>query len=242
MNNQKTKTNLILLHGWGGSKSSLQPLANELTKLGYSTYNLELPGHGQTPQMSSEWTMRDFAFWLNHTIEELKLNDYILVGHSFGGKIIVESILANLVAPQQIILINISGIQPKKNLKTTFWKFVAKKSTFIKNLKFLYPIKRFLYKYILRETDYLNTENQQNLRKTLINILNENYDQKVKDLLLPTLLIWGEQDTYTPLWMGQFLHKEIKNSKLIVHPGTHGLPLKRPELIAKDIYNFLKSN
>ena len=41
---------------------------------------------------------------------------------------------------------------------------------------------------------------------------------------MPTLLIWGDKDTITPLWQGEELKKVISNSSLNVLKGLGHIP------------------
>lgn len=239
-NNTVHDTTLIFLHGWGGSQLSLQPLASILKDLGYRSHVLEMPGHGKTEQMNKPWHMNDFAQWVGSEIKKLGITSYILIGHSFGGKIILEGLHSQILHPEKIILININGIKPKNSVKKTFWKIASSVISPFKNISFLRPIKQLIYRYIIRETDYLKTDSKFNLRESFKLFNEENYNQLVSQITLPTLIIWGAKDTQTPLWMGEFLHNHIKNSKLVIVPeATHGLPLKQPQIIANLIDNYL---
>jgi pimeloyl-ACP methyl ester carboxylesterase len=239
-NNTVHDTTLIFLHGWGGSQLSLQPLASILKDLGYPTHVLEMPGHGKTEEMNKPWNMNDFAQWANTKIKELGINNYILIGHSFGGKIMLEGLHSHILQPEKIILINTNGIKPKNSIKKTFWKIVSSVISPFKNVSFLSPIKRLIYRYIIRETDYLKTDLKINVRESFKLFNEEHYDEIVSHITIPTLLIWGSKDTQTPLWMGEFLHNHIKNSKLVIVPeATHGLPLKQPQTVADLIDNYL---
>ena len=46
--------------------------------------------------------------------------------------------------------------------------------------------------------------------------MNENIRPILKDIKAETLLIWGDKDDATPLYMGEIFEKEIKNSGLVV--------------------------
>lgn len=106
-------------------------------------------------------------------------------------------------------------------------------------LKSLKPLMRKIYyKVVVREADYLLSEG---LSETLKKILDENLDNKVKNIEVETLLLWGEKDTKTPLWMAQYLKNEIPNSKLeIIKDARHNLPLVQPELVSTMISLFIK--
>ncbi len=79
---------VVLLHGFAGDKENWNELGNLLVDQGYRVIAPDLPGFGQnaknpdlTHDITSQ-TKRVRAF-----IQQLKLQDYHLIGHSIGGSI-----------------------------------------------------------------------------------------------------------------------------------------------------------
>ncbi|MCR3956001.1 MAG: alpha/beta hydrolase, partial [Gudongella sp.] len=66
--------------------------------------------------------------------------------------------------------------------------------------------------------DYQNSSGV--MRKILVRVVNENLKPILRDIKAPTLLIWGDRDDATPLYMGQIMEKEIKDSGLVVFEGA----------------------
>ncbi|MCA9385916.1 alpha/beta hydrolase, partial [Candidatus Dojkabacteria bacterium] len=196
-NAQAKNTPIIILHGWGGSLHSLTPLGESLSSIcDHPIYVLELPGFGKTRMPHQTLTTSDYANFVLEFITEKKLETPIIIGHSFGGKILLDITSKNKYALERIILINPSGIKPRNSLKKSVSKLLKKITTKKKaNNK---VAKNLFYKYILRERDYLNAGS---LKKTLSTVVNEHYDEYVSSISIPTLIIWGENDSYVPLWM-----------------------------------------
>lgn len=238
-NSNSTFTPIIVLHGWGGSLQSLTPLSQHLSKLIYHPiYNLELPGFGDTKMTKDVMDTESYAQYVNDFIEAHNLEKIILVGHSFGGKTSIKFTLEYPEKVEKLILINPSGIKPRNSIKKTVFKTVSLLApSSIKNSKI---IRTIFYKKIVKENDYLNAKV---LKKSLSKIVNEHYDNVLKEINCTTLLIWSEKDSYVPLWMGELMNSHIPNSKLeIVEGETHGLPLTNPEKTANIISVFLKIN
>ena len=79
------------------------------------------------------------------------------------------------------------------------------------------------------------------MRKTFINIVNEDLRKYYKKINAETLIIWGEKDNDTPLKDGKYLNKIIKNSSLIIYKNrTHFSYLEEPFLTTKIIYELIK--
>lgn len=237
------KKTIILLHGWGGSLKSLTPLQNELTKSGdYRVFNIEWPGFGDSPVNNLSAGLGDYSNYLLKFINDQNLIKPILVGHSFGGKVALSLLITNPKIAEKLILINSSGIKPRNNMKKILLLIPTKIFGGIFSLPLLKSLKplmrKIYYKVVVREADYLLSEG---LSETLKKILDENLDNKVKNIEVETLLLWGEKDTKTPLWMAQYFKNEIPNSKLeIIKDARHNLPLVQPELVSTMISLFIK--
>lgn len=60
------------------------------------------------------------------------------------------------------------------------------------------------------------------MRQTFSKVVNHDLAPLLKEIHQPTLLVWGDQDTETPLWMGQQMEKEIPDAGLVIlEGGTH---------------------
>jgi pimeloyl-ACP methyl ester carboxylesterase len=60
---------------------------------------------------------------------------------------------------------------------------------------------------------------------------------------VPTLIIGGERDSFTPLWLSQRMADHIPNAEFMVIPGgTHTAPLEQPELVFQRVQRFLRDH
>jgi pimeloyl-ACP methyl ester carboxylesterase len=60
---------------------------------------------------------------------------------------------------------------------------------------------------------------------------------------VPTLVVAGERDTFTPMWLSVKMHAAIPGSDLLVLPGgTHVGPLEQPELVGLGVQKFLRDH
>lgn len=232
---------VILLHGWGGSSSSLNKLQEELV-VNFEVYNLDLPGFGESDTPLKTWFLGDYVNWLHGFIKENKIGKPILVGHSFGGKLAMAHAEKHQNDLSAIVLINASGIKPKSNAKKGLLYLPAKIGGAIFKLPvlryFKKTVKKIFYKLIVRESDYIDAGV---LKETFKNIINEHLDTRIRKITIPTLIVWGEKDSYTPLWMGRKITEMIKGSRLEVVAGaSHDLPIKQSEMAVKIIFSFFQ--
>ena len=67
-----------------------------------------------------------------------------------------------------------------------------------------------------------------------------NHENNLKTIERPTLILWGEDDTFLPLSLGDRIHKDITGSKMERIPNCgHFVPEDQPERATKTIVEFL---
>lgn len=66
----------------------------------YSVVTIDLPGHGKSGHDRKHWSVQGFALDLVEVIEQLKLKNVILIGHSLGANV---NLIAATYAPSLII-------------------------------------------------------------------------------------------------------------------------------------------
>lgn len=246
----------VLIHGWGGSNKSLLSLAQELQKLfSDSTFTcLDLPGFGEN-LLAKEFHLKDYVDYVHKAIQKDRSTypdkQMVLIGHSVGGKILASLAATSEISNCKLVLINASAIRPNKSLKKQLLNLItlpyrpvklALNKLGLKKLENL--LQKGFYKFIVGTRDYTKLNDNPILKETFKNLINEYLTvEELSKIKLDTLVVWGELDEATPLWMGKLIHESIKNSNLVVVPGaTHGLPLKQPEVTAKIIKEFINTN
>lgn len=231
-NDNSIKPIYFLLHGWGGSTASLKSLELLLGEMSDSIHNIEYPGFGDMKELKKILHLKDYSDFLYKTINDLnpEKRPTVLIGHSFGGKMILDLLSKENPNVLKAFIINASGIKPKQTLKLILLKRLA-------IFKFLLRIKilrKIFYKFIVRESDYLKTNGY--LKETFKNVINEHLDGKLSKINSKVVIIWGENDVVTPLYMAKKFKNSLRNSKLFIVKNTgHSLPLKHPEEVFKII-------
>ena len=126
-------------------------------------------------------------------------------------------------------------------LASPFRKSVKKDTLKIKILKFLkkVPLLKDLEDYAktkIGSTDYRNASPV--MRKILVNTVNEDLESCVRNIKVPTVLIWGDNDTAVSVEDARYMESIIPDAGLIVYEGcTHYAYLER----LGDTVNILKS-
>lgn len=223
---------VLFLHGWGANLNSFFFYAENL-KQHFKTLQIDFCGFGESESLTYPLTVFDYACEVYRLIKTLKLGRITIVCHSFGARVaILLSTIFNMDVTN-LIIIGGAGIKPRFNI---FNKIKIYKYKFLKLLN-----KCKLFNFNLNNfgsSDYkaLNAVQKQ----TFVNVVNFNEKKYLKNIKANTLLLWGEKDDSTPVYMAKIFNKKIKNSKLKVFKGLgHFCFLENKILTLFEIKSFL---
>lgn len=233
--NNDQKTNTIIIPGFLQTHKTYENLFDTISK--YSNiYVLELPGFGITDSLEYVVNLDYYVILLRDFVKDLNLNNVILFGHSFGGRVIskYESLYNDSLS---VILMSSAGIR-LKNIKKTFQ--IIKYKTKKKIYKLLKLKKR--YKNLISNSGSKDYQSLDDISKqTFNNIIRENTISYLKRIKTLTLLIWGELDKETPFKLALTTNKLIENSFLIrIKDVGHFPNLEKPVLVNSVLENFYK--
>lgn len=224
--------NIVLLHGWGQNIAMMKPVGDAFSEE-YNITILDLPGFGESDEPSSVWEISDYVDMLHKFLTELDIENPILIGHSFGGKI--SLLYASKYKVKKLILFA-SPFRPgikKLSLKTKI----------LKNIKKLPGMNNLAEKAKkhMGSTDYKNASGI--MREIMVGHVNLDITEYVKKITAPTIMIWGTYDEAVPLDEAYVLEKLIPDSAVITYDGcTHYAYLERVNQTNNIIRNFIKEN
>ncbi len=212
----KSDTALVMLHGWGANKE----LFNRSAVLCSSKYYVvapDMPGFGSTPEPPTDWSVDDYTDCMIKFIASLGLKKVILLGHSFGGRVIIKMANRNNLPFEitNIIFVDAAGIRPEKS------ESQLKKERVIKfGKKLIENNPRLLNKLqeLTGSEDYRNATPL--MRKVLVNVVNEDLTDLLPNIKPETLLIWGTLDTATPISDAEKMEQLIPNAGLAKIEGA----------------------
>ena len=228
---------VVILHGWLASLETMKPLQNYLANK-FKVYNVDVIGFGKSELPNEPMNTNDFGDFLKQFLEKLDIKEPILIGHSNGGKTIINYAGRNLGKINKIVLIDSTGIKPKRKPSYYFKVYTFK---CVKNIVKILPKKcEGIRKKALNKfgsADY--KASPEVLRKTMNIILNEGQEKIMPNINAPTLLIWGENDEAVPLNEAKELESLLFDGALIVLPGTHYCYLENLRQVENILNNFL---
>lgn len=209
---------LILFHGWGASINSMAPIW-QFFKSKFKVYVLDFPGQGnKSSDPKTVWGIPEYADMVLKFMNELKIEKPHVIAHSFGGRVAIYLSSMNKDLFNKIVLVDSAGVKPRTSLKKMIKIFMFKcgknilKITTPKN-KYDEKIDNLRKKFGSSDYGALKSDI---IRKTFSNVINLDLTKNLKEIKNPVLLIWGEDDKDTPLYMAKIMEKNIKDSGLAI--------------------------
>ncbi len=208
---------VLMAHGWGANIDLLQPLALRLSRLGYQCFMLDLPGFGQSAEPPVAFTIFDYASFCLAYLDHRGLPAVRYFGHSMGGRIglILGSEYADRI--ETMVLSNCAGIKvlpaAHKRLRLRIYQNLRAGLHAI-GAKSVAEQLRAVYNKRYASADFQSASLV--MRATLINVVNQDLLAYAERVSVPSILIWGDEDEETPLWMGQKLEQAIPDAALII--------------------------
>lgn len=230
---------VVLLHGWGDQATGFTNLRQELTKH-FNTIVPDLPGFGGTDAPKTKWGIDEYVTFIAALLKKLKVIDvYAIIGHSNGGAIAIRGVARKKLRCEKLILLASAGIRGEYKGRLKALQYITKSGKAL-TAPLSANMKRRLRQKVYQSigSDMLIAEHMQETFKAVVT------DDVRADAVLitvPTLLIYGEADTQTPLRYGELFHELIQRSTLEILPGAgHALQLDRPRDVYKAIEEFLR--
>lgn len=213
---------VLLLHGWGANITLYRGIIDTLKQTG-RVIAPDMPGFGKTPEPPVPWCVDDYVDFILHFIDSFAIRSLRVVVHSFGGRVFFK-LNARKDLPfviKRVVLIDSAGILPKKNLRQRCSLRLYKAGRAIMST----PVMRFLYPDAVEEmrrkrgsSDYNNATPL--MRATLVKVVNEDLEPLIHLVKCPTLLIWGDLDTATPIADAKRMEELIADAGLVVCEGA----------------------
>lgn len=215
----------VFLHGWQRSGEDFREI---IESQGITNYVLlDFPPFGKSDVIKG-WNIFTYVNMLISLLDYLKIKRVNLIGHSFGGRIaiILAAIKRDFVG--RLVLLDSAGMKPKK----TFRKFVKIQS---------YKLRKKLGLNVdgFGSSDYRALSKE--MRETFKSVVNTYLEEYAKQISCQTLIIYGENDKETPIYMAKKLNKLIDKSRLeVIKNSGHFCFVDNKIKVGKMIGSFLK--
>jgi 2-hydroxy-6-oxonona-2,4-dienedioate hydrolase len=227
---------IILLHGLMGGLSNFEGLINHFI----SDYTIYIPHLPICELPLREANIDGLLQYVEDFVEHKSLSNFHLLGNSLGGHLALLYTLKHQDKLNSLILTGSSGLF-ENSLGTTFprrgdYEFIKERTE-----KTFYDPKKAT-KALVDEVFEMVNNNEKAIRivTTAKSAIRHNVEDKLYQIQKPTLLIWGNDDTITPAFVGKEFNEKIKNSELhYIDKCGHAPMMEHPETFCKIMEQFL---
>lgn len=249
---------IVMLHGNSNSLHSFEPLVAEFSEE-YRIVTLDFPGHGLTgAHPENRYGYAGLSDALELVITRLALDDIVLLGHSMGGWVAWRYTVDHPEVINSLILVSASGMplmasDPPPNIGLgfkllrspigpIFSSYTLPRVTIEKSMDKSVFKKLLMHDQIIdRSWELLrHPENRAALAHRSHVGRELNKADLAKQIHQPTLLIWGEEDTFVPPSAAFSFAERINNSRMVMLPEVGHLPiLEATDQVAQAIRHFV---
>ena len=240
----KTGKQVLLLHGWGCSTKHFEPIADALAE-DHRVTVIDFPAHGESQRPPEPWGVPEFSECVKDLMTQLSITPCDIIAHSFGGRVALYIAASWPEMVNRLVITGGAGLKkPQTEEQKKRGEEYKKKKEKLLGLAKLplvggvaqRTLKALQEKYGAADYNALDDE----MKKTFVKVINQDLSPLLSQIKAPTLLIWGENDTETPLWMGQKMEREIRDAGLVIFENDdHFAYLRQWPRFVKVVQAFL---
>lgn len=217
---------IVLVHGIGMSGEYFLPLAEELTPE-YDVYVLDLPGYGTTPNPRRALTVPELGEAVAGVVGELELKAPIVVGHSMGCQVAVQTLAQYPELCAGYVLIGPTVDPAGRSLRAHAWRLLRD--------SFREPPRTnaVIFRNYLRMGPF-------RYLRTVRYMLADRIEENILACLVSGLVVRGEEDPIANHdWVRQ-LAQLAPDAEAVEVPGAgHAVQHTRPKEVAAACAPFL---
>ncbi len=253
---------LVLVHGSNASLHTWEPWVDELGDT-YRVISLDMPAHGLTGATpEGDYSVGRMAAVTREVAERLGLETFTLGGNSMGGAVALNYAVAYPEDLDGLILVCAGGIAREEDeassgdaarsfslvnmpVVSTLLRWVTPRFVFEDALNAVFVdqslvtdemVQRYYDLNVMEGTRDATRERFSLERKTVP-------DATVREIDIPTLVMWGDKDPLIPVSVGRRFHALLPNSTLVIYENVGHIP--HEEVAARsagDVRAFMEGN
>jgi len=251
---------IVFLHGFGASVETWRDIQSRLA-LGNRLFFLDLKGFGLSSKPDDDkYSLEDQAEVVLAFMKTQKLHDVTLVGHSYGGAVCLYTYFhdrsrLNGGLIRRLVLIDAAAyvqkfpffieILTKPVINWVVMKLVpAQTRASLVLHRLFHDARKLSEERIARHADFLDEPGSYNsfveCAKQVVPANPDSISALIKTIEVPTLILWGADDSAIPVEQGRRLWRDIRTSSLVIIPDCGHIPHEEaPEESLEAILNFL---
>ena len=234
---------VILLHGITDSWFSFS-LVLPLLSARHRAWALDQRGHGDSERPSGGYAVQDFAGDVLAFMDAMELERATLVGHSMGSLVALETGLAAPGRISGLVLIGSAAhirsediLQLQQQFSMLDDPVPAEIARDFQASTIHHPVPDDFFERAVAESLKVPARVW---RDALTGLLAVDYTDRLPDLRMPALLLWGDHDEIFPRAGQRALASGLPNATSRVYPATgHALHWERPADFVRDLEKFV---
>ena len=233
----RTGPPLMLIHGSNASFVTWKPWIERLEDT-FRIITVDLPGHGLTGSVAGgDYSHDGMVRFLAEVADALQLDSFALAGNSMGGKVSAGFSIENPRRVTHLILVSATGLPYPETRPTLVFRIVRIP---ILNRMLLHITPRSIVADGLHEGiskkeiiddrmidaywDFVRMEGTRAATLVRMNTPAKPLTERIHEIKMPTLILWGEEDRIVPVDVGRQFHRLLDDSRLVIYPGTGHVP------------------
>lgn len=258
----KGSETIVMIHGLGSYSQAWKRNITELSKK-YRVIAVDLPGYGKSSKAPHSGLMTFYAGVISDFIQQLKLGQVNLAGHSMGGQISMVLALEHPELVKRLILVDPAGFEAFHAGQRDWFKEVmtpnlvrltsldAIETNLAANFYRMPDEARFMIEDRIAWRDASDFDAYcLTVSRSVAGMVDEPVLGKLDKLNVPTLIFFGENDLLIP---NRYLNpgftkkiaesgaEKIKGSKLVMVPHCgHLMMFEKPDVFNTETSNFIQ--
>jgi non-heme chloroperoxidase len=235
---------IIFLHGVTGSHRSFDRIAPYIPET-FRSYFITQRGHGDASRPATGYEARDLSTDIAGFMDRMNIGSAILVGHSMGSFVSQRLAIDHPARVKGLVLIGSFATCAGNAGVEQFYETTISKLTdpIVAGFAREFQTSTFANHIPDAFLDVMVTESLKvpaSIWKQACKAMIENdHTPELSRITAPTLLIWGDRDSYVSRLDQEILLRSIAGSRLLSYPGVgHSPTWEVPERLASDIVSF----
>ena len=238
---------VVLLHGvtdsWRSFELVFPHLSGSIRALAVTQR-----GHGNSSRPAAGYQFTDLAQDVARFMDALQLRSAVVAGHSMGSSVAQRFAIDYPDRVTGLVLIGSFATLRGNTAVQEFWETTISKMTDPVEP----PIAREFQQSTLAAPipkEFFETAVQESLelparvwRALFMGFLEDDFSMELSGINAPTLILWGDQDSFCPRSDQDKLMASIPDARLVVYPGSgHALHWEQPGRFASDLNRFVEA-
>ena len=248
---------IVLLHGSNADLHTWQPWTDRL-KADYRMIRFDQRGHGLTgPAADGHYAVDAFVADVDAVADKLGLERFVLAGNSMGGGIAMAYAMEHPERLRGLVLVDAGGADIRREGGGNLLFTIAAIPGVNKLMAQITPrslVEKSLSQSVANQAivtpeavdRYWELARYPGNREATLERFGTARTpftpQQVRAVQVPTLVMWGKEDSLIPYAAADWYMEHLPNAKLAAYPGIGHIPMEEhPDQSAADLRAFIQS-